>query len=91
MFYACGSRFYGIWEDPVVSNLTHTGILTRREVDSKRPTKKNFVKIFNRGKIRKYLMENRGYISRKDQDILKSQVTGAMKHKNNLSEGNEIP
>jgi len=35
-----GSRFCGVWRDPAVSNLTSTCISTRREVDSKRPTKR---------------------------------------------------
>ena len=42
----CGSRFRGVWEDLTVSNLTSTGISTHREADSKRPTKKDFVKKF---------------------------------------------
>jgi len=42
----CGFNFRGVWEDPVVGNLTSIGIPTRREADSKRPTKKDFVKIF---------------------------------------------
>jgi len=47
----CGSRFRGIWGDPAVGNLTSTGIPTRREADSKRPTKKDFEKILYRGKL----------------------------------------
>ena len=36
----CGSGFRKVWEDPDVGNLTSTNIPTRREADSKRPTKK---------------------------------------------------
>ena len=38
----CRSRFHGVWGNPPVGNLTSTGILTRREADSKRPTKIQF-------------------------------------------------
>ena len=35
-----GSHFYEVWGDPDVGNLTSTDIPTRREANSKRPTKK---------------------------------------------------
>ena len=43
-------RFRVVWGDPVVGSLTPTGIPTRRETDSKRPTKRNFEKIIYRRK-----------------------------------------
>jgi len=47
----CGSRFRGVWEDPDVGSLTSTGISARRDADSKRPTKQDFVKTFCKRKV----------------------------------------
>jgi len=44
--FQCGSRFRVVWGDPAVGNLTSTSISTRREVDSKRPTKRVLWKYF---------------------------------------------
>ena len=41
----CGSSLREVWGDPVVGNLTPTGISTHKEVDSLRPTKKNLKNI----------------------------------------------
>jgi len=43
--------FAGSGEDPTVSSFTSTDIPTRREGDSKIPTKKDFAKIFYRRKL----------------------------------------
>ena len=41
-----GFRFHGVLRDPNVGNLISTGSPVCREVDSKRSTKHNFLKIF---------------------------------------------
>jgi len=47
----CGSRFSEVWGDPDIGNLTSSSIPARREVESKRPTKQDFVKTFYRRRI----------------------------------------
>jgi len=46
-----GSRFWGVCGGPDVGSVTSTGISVDREVESRRPTKQDFVKTFYRGRI----------------------------------------
>jgi len=42
----CRFRFCRVWRNPDVGNFTSIGSPAHKEVDSKRPTKQNFVKHF---------------------------------------------
>ena len=86
----CGSRFRGVWGDPVVGNLTPTGIPTGRKVVSKRPTKRNLRKSFEEETFCKKTFDGKNK-AMNDYDRLKRPVSGAKKHKSSKSKEGTIP